>query len=155
MSNITITIDANHLLRNQEATVQVEQLSDYLHVCLLLRDAFFTGKRVSIVVHQPTVAVWLSRLAMAYGDERITLRHYTPRDALIERWRLTIPSSVSDEGIWDIFHKVHIATEDVILTQEDVSFFLPQIEYYLTAVSRHVANTNDVNVLLEQMSVYL
>src|ERR1700730_11858587 len=94
-----ILIDVNHLLDDQKATVVVEKVFDYPYAYLALKEAIHSGSAVSIHIRNHTVATWLTRCARSYGDTYITLRTYTPRDALKERWQIAIPPDVSDQDI--------------------------------------------------------
>ncbi len=95
----TIIIDVNHLLNDQKAAVVVEKVSDYPYAYLALKEAIHGGSAVSIHVRNRPAASWLAQCAASYGDTYITLRTYTPRDALKERWQVAIPPDVSDQDI--------------------------------------------------------
>lgn len=95
----TIIIDVNHLLDDQKATVVVEKVPDYSYAYLALKEAIHGGSAVLIHVRNRTVATWLGQCAASYGDTYITLRTYTARDALKDRWQIAIPLDVSDQDI--------------------------------------------------------
>ncbi len=95
----TIIIDVDHLLDDQKATAVVEKVSDYPYAYLALKEAIHGSSAISVHVRNRTVATWLARCAASYGDTHITLRTYTPRDALKDRWQIAIPLDVSDQNI--------------------------------------------------------
>lgn len=95
----TIIIDVNHLLDDQKAALVVEKASDYPDAYLALKEAIHRGNTISVHVRNRPVATWLAQCAASYGDTYITLRTYTPHDALKERWQVAIPPDVSDQDI--------------------------------------------------------
>jgi len=74
---------------------------------------------------------------------------------VLQKYPFEMGVKVLGEEIWQTFHKIYVVTEDVILTEEDISFFLPEVEYYLTYASKQIASTQDIDALLAQMSGYI
>ncbi len=99
MPTTDIVIDAYHLLDAQKATIIVKGIQDYPRACLALKDAIHSNNSISIHVWDHTVTTWLSQFTQAYGETHVLIRSYTLHDALADRWRVTVPSSISDNDI--------------------------------------------------------
>src|SRR5438067_786568 len=99
MPRATITIDRDRLLPPEDGTLAIESVEEYPAACLALRAALHNGCELRLTVHNSTAAAWLTGLATTYGEERILVRRYTPRDALRDRWRIEIPATVTDRDI--------------------------------------------------------
>ena len=98
---VTIVLDVDRLFPGEQdgAAVDVDSVREYPGAYLAIRFALHGGNPASIRVHDRTVAAWLADVARTYGDTHILLRHYTPRDALADRWHVDIPASVTDVDI--------------------------------------------------------
>ena len=99
ISSISIIIDMNNSLNDQEAMLVVKSVADYPRVYVAIKEAIQYKSALSIIVRNLVVATWLTKSARMYGETFITVHTYTPRDILSQRWHLSIPSSVSDRDI--------------------------------------------------------
>lgn len=99
MAAVTVTIDLEQLRTDDAGAVIVRSIADYAPTCLLLRQALRDGSSLHITVRNRAVAAWFERLAATYGEQRIAVQCYTPRDALRDLWQIDIPSTVSDRDI--------------------------------------------------------
>jgi hypothetical protein len=97
MALITLLIDPDHLLPSTTTAWHIEQPSEYPALSLALREALHKGEALTVCVRHPTVAIWLERSAACYGSAYVTVRHYSVRDALRERWQVEVPDSIPDE----------------------------------------------------------
>ena len=103
--SVTIILDKDRLLPAKSGGQVVNQKSDYPTACLALREALRVGgkrQKLEIRVYDRTAGVWLEKLAASLGEKRVEVRHYTPRLALAEHWKLNpanIPPQVEDYDI--------------------------------------------------------
>ena len=96
---ITIIIDMNGLLNEQEASLVVRKVSDYPQAYLAVKEAIQQKSVLSLYVRNPAVATWLTKCAHMYGEAFMALQVYTPRVALAQRWQLAIPLTIADRDI--------------------------------------------------------
>jgi hypothetical protein len=99
MSSISILIDLDHLVPAHGSLVCVEQVSEYPTTYLALQEAVHTERAYSVCVRHHAIAVWLTRMANLYGEQVITIKHYTLRDALSAQWQVDIPDQVTNEEL--------------------------------------------------------
>ena len=126
---VSITIDPDRLLPTTRGAVVVGSVGEYVPACAALRAALAGSDPVEICVHDRTAAVWLSTLAASYGPQRVTVRRYSARDALAERWQIAIPPSVTDVDI----RQANLLDEQVT-AREGQSFGDLLLEHFLSGL---------------------
>jgi hypothetical protein len=99
MPKVIIILDKNHLLGIQKSSLLVEKVADYPLAYQRLIEAIHAGQTCSLHIRDEVVGTWFTRCAQTYGESHVTLRDYTPRDALRDKWQIVIPSTVTDREI--------------------------------------------------------
>jgi len=94
------------------------------------------------------------QLVRRLDDGPEVLRRDVARYKLVRTYPPAVGEKVLGVETWDVLHKARVETEDVHLDRSD-SVAVTQIEYYLTEASTHVHSSNDLAVLLDQMSGYV
>ena len=95
MTTSLITIDTSGLYADDKDNLLVDTISKYPFAYKQLHNAIHSGRPISLLVRDSTVAEWLTTLARAYGDTYVRVLTYTPQEALAARWGVPVPADVS------------------------------------------------------------
>ena len=100
MPRVTLTFDPQRLLPVGAGTCCVDTAADYVAACAAMqRVVRATAEPLAVVVYDTLVAGWLRAFAAMYGSDYIEVRQYTEQQALTDRWKVPIPTTVSAPDI--------------------------------------------------------
>ena len=78
ISSISIIIDMNNSLNDQEAMLVVKSVADYPRVYVAIKEAIQYKSALSIIVRNLVVATWLTKSARMYGETFIYRTYLYP-----------------------------------------------------------------------------
>jgi len=127
---VEIIADTANLLKVPASGCLVAAVPDYVPAVQRIKQAVKADQSLQVVVRDSTCAVWLHQLADSYPDSQVRYTAVSARALLAERWRTSIPDSVTDEAILasgflqaDIVPKSDQSYTDIVLTHYWSEFF--------------------------------
>lgn len=103
-----LTIDKDRLREVSPHALLVENVRDYVKACHVLRAALHAPSDIApqdvspieVCVRHRAASAWLTQRAVQWGA-RVEVRQHTPRAELRERWKIEVPTEVSDAEIYE------------------------------------------------------
>lgn len=89
-------------IQEKPPSITVTSVSEYVRTYKLISDSLNENRPVKIIVKNPTVFAWLSKLNDKYPQEIIEIKEVKPRLLLAEKWGFNIPDEVRDEEIIEL-----------------------------------------------------
>jgi hypothetical protein len=84
------------------SAIVVYSTSDYARAYKLATESLKTKKAAKIIVKNPTVYAWLSRLKEKYSETTLEVQEIKPSTLLAEKWGFNIPPDVTDQEIVEL-----------------------------------------------------
>ena len=84
---------------DKQQSITVNNTSEYVKIYKLISEKFDKNMSIKVIVKNPTVFAWLSKLVNTYPNTRIDIISVNPRLLLAEKWNFEIPDEIRDEDI--------------------------------------------------------
>lgn len=84
------------------STIVVYSTSDYVKAYKSATEFLKTKKAAKIVVRDPTVYAWLSKLKEKYSETVLEVKEIRPSTLLAEKWGFKIPPDVTDQEVVEL-----------------------------------------------------
>src|SRR3990170_2249789 len=89
-------------IQDKPPAITVTSVSEYVKTYKLIADSLNENRSVKIIVKDPTVFAWLSKLNEKCTQKPIEIKEVKPRLLLAEKWGFSVPDEVRDEEIVEL-----------------------------------------------------